>query len=161
MVSLFRRSKRVIVEALQIDAADACARIHGEAFAHPWGADDFASMIASAGFICDGAAGDADGHDVLGFIVSRQVVDEAEVLSIAVADAHRRRGVAAMLLTQHLDRLRLARVRRLFLEVSAENAAARALYARFGFLEIGQRAGYYRLRDGSRATALVLSRQLI
>lgn len=160
-MSLFRRSTRVIVESLQIDAADACALIHGKSFAHPWGPDDFASMIASAGFICDGAVRESGSHDVLGFMVSRQVIDEAEVLSIAVADAHRRRGVAAMLLTQHLDRLRLARVRRLFLEVSAENAAARALYARFGFLEVGQRAGYYRLGDGSRATALVLSRQLI
>ena len=118
-------------------------------------------MIASAGFVCDGAFGEAGPRDVLGFIVSRQVIDEAEVLSIAVAEAHRRRGVAAILLTQHLDRLRMARARRLFLEVSAENVAARGLYERFGFVEVGQRAGYYRLADGSRSTAFVLSRQVI
>lgn len=161
MLSLFRRSTRVIVEALQADAAEACARIHGKSFAHPWSASEFGCLIASAGTICDGAFSEASQPEVLGFVVSRQAADEAEVLTLAVDAAHRRHGIAAMLLEQHLDRLRIARVCRLFLEVNADNQPARALYARFGFVEVGQRAGYYRLADGSRATALVLSRKLI
>jgi ribosomal-protein-alanine N-acetyltransferase len=48
----------------------------------------------------------------------------------------------------------------MFLEVDRANAAAVALYARFGFLEAGQRAGYYRRPDGKPATALVMRRDL-
>jgi ribosomal-protein-alanine N-acetyltransferase len=41
------------------------------------------------------------------------------------------------------------------LEVAADNPAARALYARAGFREVGRRRNYYR-RPARRADALIL-----
>lgn len=106
------------------------------------------------------AAVDDRSDAILGFIISRRVLDEAEVLTIAVAPEHRRSGVGAALLEFHLATLALQRVSRLFLEVDEGNASARALYAKFGFVEMGRREGYYRTSDGKRATALTMRKDV-
>ena len=48
----------------------------------------------------------------------------------------------------------------MFLEVAKDNASALALYERFGFVKVGERAGYYRRADGTRATAVVMRKSL-
>ena len=48
----------------------------------------------------------------------------------------------------------------MFLEVAKDNASALALYERFGFVEVGERAGYYHRSDGTRATAIIMRRAL-
>ncbi len=83
-------------------------------------------------------AGDEDG--VMGALVaSCPVPDEAEILTLAVAPEHRRRGVGGALLQAFLR----GRRGRVFLEVRPSNAAARRLYQRFGFTPAGRRASYY------------------
>ena len=47
-----------------------------------------------------------------------------------------------------------------FLEVAKDNAPALALYERFGFAKVGERSGYYRRADGTRATAIVMRKAL-
>ena len=101
------------------------------------------------------------GRTLVGFILSRIVEDEAEILSVAVAAARRGRGLARLLLNLHLGRLAAFGVRAVFLEVDEDNAAARWLYARAGFQEVGRRAGYYPREDGQASVALVLRRDLI
>ena len=86
--------------------------------------------------------------------------DEAEILTIAVDPTERKRGVGRELLNEHLQQAAFAGARQLFLEVDEDNAAALALYRRFGFQQVGQRAGYYRRQDGRPATALILRRDL-
>jgi ribosomal-protein-alanine N-acetyltransferase len=144
-----------------LDAADgaACAAIHAACFAHPWPASEVESMAASSTMFGLSAV-DGGSDALLGFIISRKVLDEAEVLTIAVSSQHRRKGLAAALLADHLSTLAMERVRRLFLEVDEGNTAARALYAKFGFVEKGRREGYYRKADGQRATALILQKDV-
>lgn len=72
-------------------------------------------------------------------VVSCPVPEEAEILTLAVAPEHRRRGVGGALLQAFLE----GRRGRVFLEVRPSNAAARQLYQRFGFTETGRRASYY------------------
>jgi len=80
----------------------------------------------------------------VGYSVVFQVADEAELANIAVAASARRRGVAHALLGALLDRAGRDDVRSMFLEVRESNAAARALYERFGFTGMTRRRGYYR-----------------
>ena len=95
-----------------------------------------------------------------GFAISRLAADEAELLTIAVEPAWRGRGVGRDLLREHLSRAALSGARAMFLEVDHANAAAIALYARFGFRKVGERDGYYRRSDGKPATALVMRKDL-
>ncbi|WP_431282384.1 GNAT family N-acetyltransferase [Humitalea sp. 24SJ18S-53] len=91
-----------------------------------------------------------------GFILARVAAGEAEVLTLAVAPPARRQGIGAGLVVAAMAGALARGASVLFLEVSEDNLAARALYAALGFEQVGRRRRYY--ADGS--DALVLSRPL-
>ncbi|MBX9741751.1 MAG: ribosomal protein S18-alanine N-acetyltransferase [Beijerinckiaceae bacterium] len=136
-----------------------CARIHAASFASPWSPDGIAQMAAGGDIVADVAL-DGPGARLLGFAISRTVPPEGEILTIAVDAAFRRHGVGGILLREHLARIAAKGVKTLFLEVDEGNAPALKLYRRFGFQQVGVRAGYYAKKDGSRATALVMRADL-
>lgn len=130
------------------------AALHGASFTtpRPWSAAEIAATLATPGaFLVD----DSDG-----FLIGRVLAGEAELLTLAVAPAARRRGIGARLVAAFLARAHAASARRAFLEVAADNTAALALYARAGFAEAGRRRGYYRHPSGAATDALVLARDL-
>jgi len=87
---------------------------------------------------------------VVGFLIGRAAADEFEILNMAVALSHRRRGVATQLVKSALEWSRTAGIRRAYLEVRASNASAIALYKRHGFRPCGRRVQYYQnpVEDG-------------
>lgn len=147
------------VAPLSAAHAPACAAIHAASFAHAWSPTDLESLIADRGVLADGLfLGDLKRPK--GFVLSRAVIDEAEILTIALEPAARGGGQSRTLLDRHLETLRRQGVARLHLEVDEANAPARRLYERFGFVQVGRREGYYARADGSRAAALTLSLDL-
>jgi ribosomal-protein-alanine N-acetyltransferase len=134
----------------------ALAAIHAGAFDSPWPPEAFTDLLASPGVFALAAV---DGTPV-GLILMRAIAGEAEVLTLAVAPAHRRRGAAAALLKAGLDLAVSVGAETAFLEVASDNAAAIALYASAAFEPAGRRAGYYARPSGSSVDALVLRRAL-
>jgi [ribosomal protein S18]-alanine N-acetyltransferase len=135
-----------------VGIADRLADVHAEAFDTPWDAAAFAALLDQAGvFVVE----EADG-----FILMRAVADEAEILTLAVRPGARRRGAGGRLVGQGAAAAAARGAVQLFLEVADDNAAARALYARAGFVEAGRRPGYYTRADGSRWDALLLTLKL-
>ncbi|MFZ5780854.1 MAG: ribosomal protein S18-alanine N-acetyltransferase [Pseudomonadota bacterium] len=140
--------------ALDLDRA---AALHREAFLplgeRPWSRQDFAELLAqpgTAGLLL--AAGGSDA----GFALCRTVGEEAELLSIAVHSTVRRRGFGRHLLRAVVDHVREEGVRKLFLEVGADNPSAQGLYVAEGFTPVGRRRSYYRRGDGPAADAVVM-----
>lgn len=80
---------------------------------------------------------------VAGFLIGRTMADEFEILNMAVARAHRRRGIGSRLLREALQRARAAGVEKAHLEARTSNEAAISLYMRHGFRQYGRRVGYY------------------
>jgi len=138
------------------DAAQLAA-LHGQAFRRGWSAEEFERLLIEPNVVADRAAA---GSRVVGFVLSRLAVDEAEILSIAVAAAYRGRGLARKLLDVHMRRLAGYGVTALYLEVDEHNAPARRLYDGFGFAEVGRRQSYYARENREVGSALVLRRRL-
>lgn len=134
-------------EPAGIAYAAVMATIHTSAFppAEAWGRDAIAAQLA-----LPGVAGwvDPDG----GMILARIAADEVEVLTLAVAPARRRRGIATALLNTVIAWGTARGAHAVFLEVAANNIAAQALYQRAGFSPVGQRTRYY--SDGTDAVIL-------
>lgn len=78
-----------------------------------------------------------------GFVGMWFVVDEAHVVSIGVRKVERRRGVGELLLLGAFDAARRRKMNVLTLEVRKSNSGAQALYAKYGFREVGLRKKYY------------------
>ena len=153
---LFARGEPALSEASARDA-HAIARLHGASFRRGWSDGEFERLLIERNVVAHRAT---RGRTMDGFILSRIAAGEAEILSVAVARARRGRGLARALLNLHLRRLAGLGAHAVFLEVDEDNAAARRLYARAGFHEVGRRAGYYQHAGGNSATALVLRRDL-
>jgi [ribosomal protein S18]-alanine N-acetyltransferase len=93
---------------------------------------------------------------IVGYAAFRHVLDEGELLRLAVWPKARGTGIGRHLLEAGLDRLARRGVRRCLLEVRRGNAAALALYERLGFVPVGERRGYY----GDGTDALLYRRDL-
>ena len=156
--NLFGKEPPPAVERLGAEHSEAAAAIHAECFAFAWPADDIEALLSSSATYADGAFG--RGGELHGFILSRVAADEAEILTIGVRPKRRGLGIAGRLLRANMQQLQIARAKTWFLEVEAQNAAALALYKRFGFERVGERKSYYRKADGEPATAFILRRGL-
>ena len=75
------------------------------------------------------------------------VGEDAHVVTLAVAPAHREKGLASRMLMELIDIARAHGVRHLTLEVRESNEAALELYHQFGFEPAGTRKGYYTTED--------------
>ena len=100
----------------------------------PWTNDDFADLKKSG---CEVIASQN------GFIVYRQTLDEAEIITIGVHPDARRTGIASAMLGIIDGELRKNGVKTIFLEVAENNRPARALYEQNGYVQIGVRPKYY------------------
>lgn len=123
----------------------------GDRFGEAWTRSQCAGILPMAGVSLVLARDDSGA--VLGFSLARSVADESELLLLAVAPGHRRRGIGRILLRQFLDRARADRVKRVHLEVRDGNPAI-DMYRAAGFASVGRRRNYYRGRDGRQFDAL-------
>lgn len=120
--------------------AGAMADLHRIAFPRGWSAYEIAQILSEPGAAAPAAW---HGRDMMGFALGRVAADEAEVLSLAVAKAARRRGLGARLLEGLEDTCRAQGARKIFLEVSEANVPAMTLYYRGDYREVGRRPRYY------------------
>ncbi|QYK43477.1 MAG: GNAT family N-acetyltransferase [Paracoccaceae bacterium] len=134
------------------------AALHARAFAvpRPWSAEEIGGVLAGAGafLILD------DGAPPAGFLIGRVLAGEAELLTLAVEPAAQGRGIGGRLVARFVERAAALGAVRAFLEVAADNAAARAAYVRAGFAQAGRRRGYYAMPGRAAVDALVMARDL-
>lgn len=131
----------------------AMAALEVLAFPHPWTPDQLAvelQGLASLGLIAE------DGGELLGYALFRRVLDETELLRLAVVPGRRRGGLASALVERGLSTLRAAGCAVAFLEVREDNAGAIGFYQASGWHAAGRRPRYY--PDG--ADALLYRRAL-
>jgi len=131
------------------------ATTHARAFAgqgRGWSAAEFATLLESLHVFVI--------KQENAFALGRVIADEAELLTLATDPCARRHGLARAALAGFEAEARARGAVRGFLEVAADNAAARALYDAAHWRECARRAGYYPRRSGPAADALILEKHL-
>ncbi|MWD26761.1 GNAT family N-acetyltransferase [Aquicoccus sp. SCR17] len=130
------------------------AEIHARAVrgARAWSAAQCAASLGDpAVFLAE---------DGVSFALGRAAAGEAELLLLATDPAHQREGRGRDRLREYESLARARGAAQSFLEVAADNAPARALYAAAGYRVVGKRPDYYARPGDGRTAALVMAKDL-
>lgn len=122
-------------------------------FSTPWSEASVAGELdnpLSVWLVCE------DQGRVLGYVGSQTVLDETDMMNIAVLPEARRAGIGERLILSLIELLKDRGSRSLALEVRSSNTPAISLYKKLGFLQVGRRPNYYR---GPREDALILRKE--
>lgn len=132
----------------------ALAELHAQCFTvpRPWSEAEFANLLESPGVFVVA--------EPQGFALGRTVLDEAELLTLAVAPDARRGGIGRALLARFEQCASERGATKGFLEVAADNRAARGLYTAQDWLETGLRPRYFRAPDGTLIDAIIMGKSL-
>lgn len=122
--------------------------MHAASFERGWLVESFSALLTSAGV-------EARVIENTGFLLTRSVVDEMEVLTIAILPEARRKGCATVLMRDALKHAASEQIQSCFLEVDQHNVAAIRCYENLGFSVISTRKNYYKTPQGN-ADALVM-----
>ena len=122
-------------------------------FSDPWSENSVASELKNP--LSCWLVAEEDGV-VAGYIGSQTVMDESDMMNVAVHPDHRRKGIAQALVNELVEALKKRESHCLTLEVRASNEPAKALYEKLGFVQVGLRRNYYR---NPKEDALILRRE--
>lgn len=113
------------------------------------------SMVGRVASAWSALRDDDAGHsDIVGFLGTWYDPDQAHIVSVGVSGSCRRRGVGELLLIAAVEHAIERQSDKITLEVRKSNAAARALYEKYGFVERGIRTAYY---SDNREDAVVMT----
>ncbi|MFC7421070.1 ribosomal protein S18-alanine N-acetyltransferase [Iodobacter arcticus] len=120
---------------------------------HPWDISHWQHSLKAD--VCLGIDGEAG---LNAFAVAMKMVDEAELLLIAVAPVLQSKGLGQRIFSALSEKLANNGAQSLFLEVRESNHQARRFYESAGFAETGIRPAYYPAASGSgREDALIFA----
>ena len=122
-------------------------------FRDPWSENSVASELKNALSLWLVAV---DGERVAGYVGSQTVMDESDMMNVAVHPDYRKQGIATALILGLVEELRKRGSRSLTLEVRASNETAISVYSKLDFQEVGRRKNYYR---NPREDALILRKE--
>ena len=134
------------MQSIDIDAVIA---IEQQVQSHPWTRSLFEQSLMN--HRCTVLKND---QHILGFCILQPVLDEANLLLIAITPSYQGQGLGFMLLEQSIERLG-SKTNTIFLEVRQSNVAAQKLYEKAGFVQIDVRKNYYPTLTGKEDAVLM------
>ena len=148
-----------MIRAIRTDDCEAIAAIEAQTFNSAFDRGSlltFMKMRSFCGFVDDAnipnTVYERNNLDMssklVGYLLATIILDEAEILSIAVSSDHQNCGRGAGLLGHFLAYIDTQDVKTALLEVAADNVSALTLYQRHGFAEFGRRPSYYKRSYG-------------
>ena len=122
----------------RVEDAPALRKLETENFTDPWSLDGLATSLASPLYYIRVAE---QGGSIFGYLIAKRVLDEGELLRIAVSPDSRIQGVGRALTQAMMQENPSAKVWRL--DVRESNYGARKLYESLGFKAVIRRRNYY------------------
>ncbi len=127
--------------------------IHYDCFDQGWCEKDLKELLVMPGAFSFVATLK---DQAVGFIICRVAGVESEVITLGVLRQNQRLGIASRLLHEAKTTATKQNASEMLLEVAATNKAAKELYLKDGFNQVGLRKNYYKRADGQREDALIL-----
>ncbi|MCO8042815.1 ribosomal protein S18-alanine N-acetyltransferase [Acinetobacter bohemicus] len=139
-----------MIRLMQVADLERVSQIESLVQSHPWTFNQFKEAVRAYQSTVIEQAG-----QVVGFCILQPVVDEANLLLMAIDPAQQGKGLGFELLDQSIALLKNNPVQ-IFLEVRERNVAAIKLYEKSGFHQIDLRKNYYPNPDGTREHAIIM-----
>ncbi len=142
---------QVTITPMRMEDISRVLEIEQISFPTPWPRDAYTHELRENRLACYLVARVM--HQIVGYTGMWIILDEAHVTTLAVDAESRRQRIGERLLVALLDEAMRRGARWVTLEVRKSNAAAQALYRKYGFKDIGVRKGYY---SDNREDAIVM-----
>ncbi|MCO8079483.1 ribosomal protein S18-alanine N-acetyltransferase [Acinetobacter lwoffii] len=139
-----------MIRLMQAADVEAVAKIERSVQSHPWTLKQFEDAVTAYQSTVIEVQG-----QVAGFCILQPVLDEANLLLMAIDPAQQGQGLGYQLLEASVAMLKNNPVQ-IFLEVRESNLAAIKLYEKSGFHQIDLRKNYYPNSNGSREHAIIM-----
>lgn len=143
---------------MTLNDCEAAAHLHQAVFFRGWGERHFQEFLQDP--LIFGLKVE-ENQDFSGYILWREIKDEAEILTLLVAPSYKRKGKGSLLLAALFEHLIKKNIFKLFLEVAEDNHEAQAFYIKHGFEEIGKRPHYYPRKENRFISALNFLKKLV
>lgn len=143
---------------LTLEDCQRASYLHQNAFFKGWGENDFQEFLQNP--LIYGLKTE-ENHELTGYILWREVGEEAEILTLVVSPSYQHRGRASLLLTILFDILMNKYILNLFLEVAEDNEIGKSFYIKHGFVLLGIRPNYYPRAGGKYINALNFFKKLV
>ena len=130
----------IIIIPLHFSHLEAVAALEQRCFSDPWSEAGFLGELdnpVAVYFIAEQQG------TVVGYAGMHAILDEGHITNVAVSPDCRRHGIGKTLAETLIREAGRRGLRSLTLEVRESNGAARALYRKLGFADVGRRRGYY------------------
>jgi ribosomal-protein-alanine N-acetyltransferase len=145
------------IEPLTLKDCKKAAELHQSAFFKGWGEEDFQEFLQNP--LIYGLK--IEKNDALsGYILWREIGEEAEILTLVVALSFQKQGVGSHLLTTLCKHLVKKRVTKLFLEVAEDNNSGKNFYIKNGFVFLNIRPQYYPRKENKFISAYTFLKEL-
>lgn len=128
------------IEEMTAAHVDGVCALENACFVHPWSRRSVENELDNAQSVFYVAV---ENGAVIGYIGMSFVLDEGYVYNVAVDETFRKKGVGSALIRSLVTYCQRHNFAFLTLEVRESNAAARSLYAHFGFIKVGERKNFY------------------
>ena len=139
-----------MIRLMQASDLNVVSKIENLVQSHPWSVNQFSESISS-----HLATVIEQDQQVVGFRILQPVLDEANLLLMAIDPSQQGKGLGFQLLDQSIALLKNDPVQ-IFLEVRESNKAAIALYEKSEFHQIDLRKNYYPKPEGGREHAIIM-----
>ena len=144
----------ITVDKISKNDAPCVAKIEKECFSVPFTEEDILAYVENPIWHFLVAR---QGENVLGYISFTVIIDECQIVNVAVDPSARKRGVGSLLLESFLEYVKALGTKSVFLEVRESNLPAINLYKKFNFEEIGISKNHY---SKPTENAILMSLQL-
>jgi ribosomal-protein-alanine N-acetyltransferase len=141
---LAERAGEFLVRPMQTEDIPAVMDIDRESFPNPWPENTYRYELRENRASHLLVIQSRERSEIVGVGGYWLVVDEAHISTFAVRTEWRSSGVGSVLLDGILRQAAGLGAASAMLEVRAGNLAAQSLYAKFGFINVGIRKGYYK-----------------